>query len=315
MTIRALAASAVSVAMVSTAALATAPIVAPAAIVPSVIGPTEVNAPPFGYIELFGGGFLGSESGSFFVGTYDENWKGLLFGGAGRVALQPSMNFAMQLDTWAYHWSGHTDFVYHDVGDSFDDWNFSRNVVGAGSHLMLGGPAGGLGALVSLGSVWSAVDGSGSRANFYNLGIEAAINAERWRMHAQGGLTRPFGPVLFPESGTRYAQLVVAVYPRPNLALSLTVGVERTLQFLFASQGSNWGARIELQPEGRRAAVFVAYQGWAYESASISRSGAGTEHAVIVGLRLLGGAPTLQALDEAVGLADYNPIFGVHFPH
>ena len=191
--------------------------------------------------------------------------------------------------------------------------------MGIATHLTYQGGGFLAGALVSVGAVaYSSPLSLGQLpGTFANIALEAAFNSPNLGVQGQVGYTRAlFGPSAGLGATDWYAQAVGAFYPSPNMSLTGTLGVDFYQDTLpWFRRSLNWGAKVEFKPQSLPVSFYLAYQGWHWGADVDTTFDAwyGWEHTIRVGLRFLVGAPTLRALDEAVGLADYNAIYGAAF--
>jgi hypothetical protein len=279
---------------------------------PPILSPITAAPTPgcdvAGYVDAFAGYGWWNEWQTD-LPEYEWVWRELGFGGAGRAAIQCAPRFSIQLDAWAEHWSGVGQEIDYGVPIGSPVY-FSSTWLGVAAHLTVhfGGFAAGL--LLSVGSVadWGT---------FGTVAAEAALNTEKIRLQGQAGFTMAlFGDAALINARDYYAQLVAAFYPRPNMSFAATFGADfyqdddPWVGFAF-----NWGARVELQPVQRHVAFYLAYQGWFWRDGPGNDPDlyTGIEHVGALGIRFLIGAPTLREMDEQVGLADYNAIYGPTF--
>ena len=281
-------------------------------IVPITMAAAEEPAKVTAMVELFGGGThmtLGVVGDPECQGCHN---LGLGFGGEGRAAWEISPTLSMQLNVWAEHWSGQSSF---EGGDENDPW--SANRMGIGTHLTYESGGFQFGGFASIGTrsaegIFLSVD----PATFANFGLEAAVNANMFRLYAQTGYTIPSAPSglrdFWADEGIRefYGRLVGTFYPNPNIALSANAGVEVVLGTAPWLPGYVliWGAEAQFQFSGTPLYLLASYQG------SLSRNAADFQivaHVVRLGIGLNVGSPDLQTRDRAVGLTDYNCTFGV----
>ena len=83
---------------------------------------------------------------------------------------------------------------------------------------------------------------------------------------------------------------------------------------------ANWGVRVERKHDVAPFSGYLAYQGRYWTGGNnlypnFPDSSSGSQHAVVVGIRALLNAATLQELDDSVGLTDMNQMFGDWLPH
>jgi len=292
-------------AFLTTTAMAADPILP--AISPIVAAPAP-RCTIAGYVDVFAGFGWGNEWQTD-LPEYEWVWRELGFGGAGRAAIQCSPRFSLQLDSWVEHWVGVEQEIDYGVPLGEPEY-FSETWMGIGTHLTFHAGGFAAGAMASIG----AVAGWGT---FGTVAAEAAFNADRFRFQGQAGMTMGLtGDAAAFDVRDYYGQIVGAFYPRPNLSLSATIGGDvYSDNDPWLGWQVNWGARVELQPGERPFSVYVAYQGWYWRDGPGNDPDlyTGIEHLGAVGVRFLVGAPTLRAMDEQVGFADYNAIYGATF--
>lgn len=263
------------------------PVVVPAA-------PATLSA----YVEAFAGLMLLFDNSD--VESFELSGPPLYgFGGAAHFVWQPRTAFSIQGDAWIERWHGgmeEPDLTWGVAGHA---------TVRAGNFQF--------GPLVSVGHGYFG-------GRYVNIAGEAAMNSDRFRVYTQAGYLIAIAGS--PEGyGSRdvYSQTVVTYYARPNMAISFNAGADyyRELYYSplgqYSSIGLNMGARIEFQPEGRRFSVFAAYQlQWRNE---FNQGDIDTAHVFGLGITAMLGQPDIRSRDRAIGLADYNPMFGPTFPH
>jgi hypothetical protein len=305
----------VTVSLLGTAAALAASGAMAADVLPPVISPVVAAAPPSsgctvaGYVDAFGAVGWGNEW-QYDLPEYETVWRELGFGGAGRAAIQCKPRFSIQLDAWAEHWEGVEQEI--DYGDPIGPPEyFSSTTMGIGTHLTFHAGNFAVGTLLSVGAVadWGT---------FGTAALEAAFNAPKFRVQGQAGATFALlGDAASYDALDYYAQIVAAFYPKPNVSFSATFGGD-----IYSDNDPwfgwtvNWGGRIEFQPMQKHFSIYVAYQGWYWRDGPGVDPDlyAGIEHVVGIGIRFLAGAPTVRAMDEQVGLADYNATYGLTFP-
>jgi hypothetical protein len=282
-------------------------------IVPITMAAAEEPAKVAAMVEIFGGGAhmtLGVVDDPECQGCHN---LGLGFGGEGRAAWEISPTLSMQLNVWAEHWSGETNFD----GPCIDCDTWFANRMGIGTHLTYNSGGFQFGGFASIGTrsaegIFLGVD----PATFANFGLEAAFNADRFRLYVQAGYTIPIAPSglrnLWADEGIRefYGRLVGTFYPNPNIALSANAGVEVVLGTAPWLPGYVliWGAEAQFQLSGTPLYLLASYQGSLNRNADDFQIVA---HVVRLGIGLNVGSPDLQTRDRAVGLTDYNCTFGV----
>jgi len=304
MTTKSILAFAVATAALSGSALA-------ADISPIVIAPPPVviPAPPTvaGYIDLHFGMVRGWEE-LYINDTFETefSWRPLLLGGGGRGAYELTQSLNLQLDAW-FNFLVYPDQLDRAIGE---DGDTGRG--GIGGHVFVD-TAGGLyvGALATLG----VVTDYGMLAN---VGAEAAASFGNFTVAVQGGYTfAVVGESVFDGYRNMYVRAGATFYVGPNTSVAANVGINRTrlLSHGIFSRELSWGARVEHKLGSSPFTIFGAYQGyrWAGYEEQSPWTWNGMEHAFVVGVRMLFGRDTLQALDAAVPFADYNPTYGDPF--
>ncbi len=277
-----------------------------------------------GYVELRIGFDFGDQSGTYNNGapqSWDETWSGLVFGGAGRAATALTSDLGVQGDVWFNGWFWES---------TISDTGLPADFTATGSS-MEGGAAGHLswrpdssmliGVLASLGGDNWAFDGDGYGGLYGTVGLEGAIGDEMWRAYGQVGVTGAIGGAGAVDNVMDiYARGVVAYYLDPNFSLSGNLGVDSYSSDAdggTTGTGFTWGARLEYKPADMPFSGFVAYQGWGWSGEdNFPSDWSGTEHALLVGMRIpfgADGATTLRAMDDEVGLYDMNAIYGENF--
>ena len=242
---------------------------------------------------------------SFFDGQPDGEYelRENVLGGAGRAAWNLNPSLALQMDAW------------------FNMWPDGAG--GVGLHAVFGSPSGlRFGALASVGRIsngrWNADDGT-----WMNLAGELAATFGAFRVSTQGGFT--FGLTGDGADDGERAYYIVAnatFYPTDNLAITGHAGWDRWYETNDAPDNDventlTLGARAELKIGATPMSI---YGGYAFDRAvlvdgndpvtTVTRS-----HMAYVGIRMLLGRDTLEALDNAVPFADWNPIYGDPFAH
>ncbi|MCC6736455.1 MAG: hypothetical protein IT534_10065 [Bauldia sp.] len=281
--------------------------ISPIVVTPPVV---VVPAPPTvaGYIDLHFGGLLAWED--FYIDDSFEtrdDWRNLILGGGGRGAAPVGSMLNIQLDAWFNFVMGNrqiTRMISAGGGD------VGRG--GIGMHLFAD-TAGGLnaGVLATAGAVTDF-------GMFTNVGVEASKAFGNFTVAAQGGFTFGLtGDAAASGYRNMYVRAGATAYLGPNTSIAANVGYNRTAMPGFDTAGMeiNWGARAEHKLGTSPFTIFAAYHGSHWTQVNTNSPGAwiGTEHAVVVGVRMLFGRDTLQALDAAVPFADYNPTYGDPF--
>jgi hypothetical protein len=183
---------------------------------------------------------------------------------------------------------------------------------GIGMHLFAD-TAGGLnvGVLATAG----AVTGFGM---FANVGAEASKSFGNFTVAAQGGYTFALtGEAAAVGYRNMYVRAGATAYLGANTSISANVGYNRTnVPGLLAGSELTWGARAEHKLGSSPFTIFASYAGYRWTTVDLNEppyNWAGMEHAFVVGVRMLFGRDTLQALDAAVPFADYNATYGDPF--
>ena len=264
--------------------------------------PTVASAVPAstwaGYIDLGLSGVFGSEWGNYFP-TY--GWDGSVLHGTGKAATEIAPGFTIQGDASANYWSERASYgdnwsaLYDDFA-AHASWHPSANT-------LIGG---------------FASFGGGDGSNYDTFGVEAQHWMGDTRLYGQLGLVSEADSG--DTSNIPYVEGVITHYLGPNVSLSGFAGYDHATGnngTAWAQNDFNWGARLEVKPSAAPLTVYVAYQGFGSGGAY---SGNDTyneaQQTLSFGVRvpLGGGAGTLKALDQAVGLSDMNPWYG-ETPH
>ena len=278
-----------------------------------------------GYVELRIGFDLGNASGTYNDGapqSWDETWHGMVFGGAARAATPLTSDLTVQGDVWLNGWGWESDIS--DTGHLPTDFTATGSSMegGVAGHLSWRPDSSTLiGVLASLGGDNWSFDGNEYDGLYGTVGLEGAIGDEMWRAYGQVGVTAALGGDAGDDGAVDiYARGVVAYYLDPNLSVSANLGADA---FSNDSNGGTtetgitWGARLEYKPADMPFSGFLAYQGWAWSGEdNFPSDWSGTEHALLVGMRIpfgADGATTLRAMDDEVGLYDMNAIYGESF--
>lgn len=277
-----------------------------------------------GYVELRIGFDFGDESGTYDDGapqSWDETWQGIVFGGAGRAAAMLTSDFSAQGDVWLNGWAWES--TISDTGLPADFTATGNSMEGgAAAHLSWRPDSSMLiGVLASLGGETWAFNGAGYGGTYGNVGLEGAIGDEIWRAYGQVGVTAALGGDAADDGVMDlYARGVFAYYLDPNLSVSANLGLDSYSSDAdggTTGTGVTWGARLEYKPADMPFSGFLAYQGWGWSGEdNFPSEWSGTEHAILVGMRVpfgADGAATLRAMDDEVGLFDMNAIYGESF--
>jgi hypothetical protein len=149
---------------------------------------------------------------------------------------------------------------------------------------------------------------------FTNLALEGAVKMANWRLYAQGGYVSAFSGQADAENGRdSYVALRGTYYITPNFAVS--GGVEADWWRDDSDGGTNydtvsWMARVEHKLGDAPVSAYLAYFGNSWSGSDDDFDGNGTGHSIVVGLRFLLGAQSVEELDGRVGLTDMNPGYG-----
>ena len=163
-----------------------------------------------GYVEAHGGWESGWSTHYDPSADGTDRWSDHMFGGSGRAAVAIGPNWAVQGDAWS------DVAVAPDGSDGVDS--------GIGGHLTWRSADGAvmLGVLASLG-----IGGSDAGA-VDNVGVEGVLNANRWRLYGQAGVTRGIsGDASNLGERDTYATLSADFFFNPNLFVSANVGTDR----------------------------------------------------------------------------------------
>jgi hypothetical protein len=283
---------------------------------PIVVAPQLPPAPPTlaGYVDAHFGMRWAYEE-FFFEGqpNGDDEFRENALGGAGRAAWNINPSLALQMDAWFNMWQR------LDEEERVDP----EGAGGVGMHAVFGSPTGiRFGALASVGRIgsgtWNADDGM-----WVNLAAELAATFGAFRVSTQGGFTLAVtGDAADDRERAYYVAANATFYPTDNLAITGHAGWDRWYETNDAPDNDventlTLGARAELKIGATPMSI---YGGYAFDRAvfvngddpfaAVTRS-----HMVYAGVRMLLGRDTLEALDNAVPFADWNPIYGDPFAH
>jgi hypothetical protein len=235
-------------------------------------------------------GYLEAYAGYLYQDFGDEDEE-IPFGAGARMAVPLAAAWSAQFDIWG-------DGSY-DLGDDSKDY-----FGGLAAHLT--GRSGGLlgGVFASYGYV---TDQEGSYVNF---GVEGGANAANFAFLGQLGYMIPVDGEDADEDGELiYGHARLLLYCNPDLVFGFEGGYFTYEDDDSDFDGFTWGASVEAKASGSPVSVFARYQGASIAFAGDSEDD--IEHAGLLGLRFAFGADTIQELNEAVGLADFNPLYGV----
>ena len=249
-----------------------------------------------GYIEGHGAWEWGSST------NYNPNpgptypWSDRQFGGSARAAIHVVPNWSFQGDAW-------TATAFFPDGSSGSDSGVSGHVTWRSMN-----GAAMIGVLGSLGS------GGFNSGDFGTAGLEAVINANRWRFYGQAGVAAGLtGDASSAGERDVYGTLSANFFFTPNFFLSANIGTDRWTQSNGDSSSEiTGGAKLEFKPDMSPVSFFVAYEGFGFRSdyGATTNYDKGTDQIVLAGIRIPLGVNSLHDLQSAVGLADLNPLFG-----
>ncbi len=260
------------------------------------LGTTAASAEGAGYIQGFAGVEWGWSTNYNPGPIVTYTWQDLQSGGAARAAARLGQNWSIQGDAW-------TTLAF--VASTVDglDWGTASHVTwhSANDTFMLG--------------VFGSLGGGGFNSGVLgNVGVEAVINAEQWRIYAQVGLVNALtGDVATNEERDLYATVSVNYFISPNVFVSANIGADNwTTVNGDASRELSWGGKLELRPDNSPVSFFIAYEGFGFYSTYglTTDFDRGLDHILFAGFRVPIGAQSLQDLQTTVGLADLNPMYG-----
>lgn len=309
--------AALGLTLLSTVAFAPAAFAADPMPLPVVVAPQPLPPVPAtmaGYVDAhFGMRWAYQEF--FFDGQPDgdNEFRENALGGAGRAAWSINPSLALQMDAWFNMWQ---EIDREERPDP-------KGAGGVGAHVVFGSPTGlRFGALASVGRIrsgnWPADDGT-----WVNLAGELAATFGAFRVSMQGGFTFGIaGDAIDDGERAYYVAANATFYPMENLAITGHAGWDRWYETDDAPDNDaentlTLGARAELKIGATPMSI---YGGYTFDRAlfvngedpftRVTRS-----HMVYAGVRMLLGRDTLEALDNAVPFADWNPIYGDPFAH
>lgn len=253
------------------------------------------NAPMFfGFVEIHGGYYVYDDADD----AFDED-NGVI-GGSARLAARLSPSFTVQGEVW-------TNRFLSSFGGSYD-------YPGVAAHVSWN-PGDG-----RLFGVFGSVGNDNGWGNLANIGLEGALETDRWRIYGQAG--RVFGiSGEVDEENDRYwyGGAAATYYHTANLALTGSLGAaSQTYEIGMTPidiRYVNWGFRAEFKHDTFPASTYFSYRGTRTEVSSAFGDGSGVEHDFIVGLRFFFNQATLREINSAAGLVDMNPAYGDHFAY
>jgi len=309
--------AALGLTLLSTVALAPTAFAADPMPPPVVVAPQPPPPAPVtlaGYVDAHFGMRWAYEE-FFFDGTPEgeEEYRENALGGAGRAAWSINPSLAVQMDAWFNMWQ----LLEEEEGID------PEGAGGVGMHLVFGSPSGiRFGALASVGRIgegeWYANDGT-----WVNLAGEMAATFGAFRVSTQGGFSLGVtGDAADDGERAYYVVANATFYPTDNLAITGHAGWDRWYETDDGDDNDREttltvGARAELKIGATPMSIYggytfdrAVYLGGDEPFVNVTRS-----HMVYAGIRMLLGRDTLQALDNAVPFADWNPIYGDPFAH
>jgi hypothetical protein len=282
---------------------------APVVIAPIVVAPPQARPTLAGYVDLmlgYGWGWeINLEQGD---PPWEDRWREVSFRGAGRAAHYLTPGFGIQFEAWTKLFVGHG--MSFDNGQFVGEGDYWFTTGGLGTHFIIGAPGGFQGGLVATvgldGGLWA------------NVGADVAATFGNFRISGQGGFSfGVFGDAQVDVERDIYAEVGATFYPTPNLSIGANVGWDRFTENYGPGQdtfrGFNYGFRVEQKLGNSPFAIHAAYGGFRWNGFDDDETWNGMEHVVTVGVRLLLGGDTLQAVDALVPFADRNHIYGDPF--
>lgn len=268
-----------------------------------------------GYFDVFAAFNVGEEDGN---PLSTDEWDGPQFSGAGHAAWRISRLVSVQVDGWFEHWSGSigcSGLCKKSKKSASDD---SAEVwAGLAKHVTFHvSPDLSFGTLFSYGYTSERPQKhAGVEGHFGNVALEAVYARANHRLYAQLGYAS--GMSKYAEtwrSRDLYAQIVATYYLSDQLAISGTLGYEQYYELNDDDYGwnsVNWGGQIEYQHDGQPIVYYLAYSGeygdWRDSDLTWN------DHFIGGGVKFLFGATSIRGRDNAVGLSDFNPLFGTTF--
>lgn len=243
-----------------------------------------------------------------------EEIDGLGIGGAGRGAYMVSPSFTIQLDAWVNIVSQHYQRfeIFGDDAEPAGEGDRTNATGGIASHFLFGDNG-------FRGGVMTSIGGVGGDGLAATLAAEAGFGAEQFRVWGQGGYVFGLRSDLADDRGY-YGIAAASFYANPNLSLAAFFGggavndgpddddVVTTREIAF-------GGRVETVLGDSPFSVFAAYQGVrgtehgendTFDVEDVTYR----SHTFLAGIRMLIGAETLRDLDDRVGFADLNILYG-----
>lgn len=274
--------------------------VMPVTIVAPVVVPVRANTSAF--VEVLGGFDLFNRNFEDDGDCSGCHGVGAGFGGNAQATWMMSPALSMQLGVWGEHWSGRSANEVIDV-----DWAVNR--FGIGTHLSYWINDLLVGGFASIGQRDEFGFGT-----FATVGLEAALNASRFRVYTQAGITFGVAPDFVRDQQIRnfYGRVVGTFYATPNLALSVNAGAALSrIGGDAAGTLLTWGGRAEFQLPRTPLYFLASYQGGLGRFPPDPSVVNVMEHTFRIGIGLNIGSPDIQTRDRNVGLADFNCLYGV----
>lgn len=274
-----------------------------AVLVLAALGTTAANADDYGtipstsaivgYVEGHGAWESGWSTHYDPSADGTGTWYDTQISGSARAALSLDANWSAQGDVWADSEVGSTDIEG-----------------GATGHLTWHSANG----ATMLGVFGSLGQGGWEAGQVGTAGVEAVFSGARWRLYGQAGISGGLGgDALANGERDSYATLSADYFFNPNFFVSANVGADNWTETSGdASPEISWGAKIEFKPATSPVSFFAAYQGYGFKSTyhDTSAYDQGVDNVFFAGLRIPLGVGSLQQMQNAVGLADLNPMFG-----
>lgn len=270
-----------------------------------------------GVIEVHGTAVSGESLWSAEGESWHQYDKQKLLAGFGAIAFALGDRFSIQFDAWAGKGWVEQKLRFEDPDEDYDDsWTFDP-LPSLAAHLTWRPQAHAqLGVMLSKFAAFETIPS-------YTLALEGAVGEENWRLSAQAGMSwTDYSQVPYPMADKDYyVQARLAWYPAPNLSLAAGLGydhneVNRGPTYQSWMDWVNWELRAEYRPDWSPVTGFAAYRGnWATVGDNYDgRYFESTTHQVVAGIRLPFGTEgmTLRELDDAVGLYDASPRYGLN---
>ena len=184
-----------------------------------------------GYVEAHGGWESGWSTHYDPAADGTDTWSDHMFGGSGRAAIVIAPEWTVQGDVWS------------DVAVAPDGSDGVDSAIGGHVTWHSANGVAMLGALASLGI------GGSDAGTVDNFGVEGVLNANRWRLYGQAGVTEGLSGDAsnFGERDV-YATLSADYFFNPTLFVSGNIGADRWTQSNGdSSPETSWGAKVGIQ--------------------------------------------------------------------